>query len=189
MIKYSCGGQGRNVDVECKPMIRLQQAIPMVVGEAKAQCKLKWLDHPDICVIIAIEFHAKKVTEGVCVWRSTKLGTETVQGDHSWPIKTQWIILMLMEIVCTVNPARIEAIKVGKGRVATLPLVSFVSNYGLLHAKDSWYSNLLKGCQMNKNSRSGCQVGSIFNMSGSTLDWMLLWIPITTEEVPTTELP
>jgi hypothetical protein len=69
-----------------------------------------------------------------------------------------------------VNPAGIEADKVGKGRVATVPLVSFVLNDGLLHTKDSWYSNLLKGCQMNKDSGSRCRVGGILNMRGSTLD-------------------
>jgi hypothetical protein len=68
-------------------MIRLQQAIPKVISEAKARCKLEWQDRPDIRVIIAIEFHAKMVREEVCVWRSIKLGAETVQGDHSQPIK------------------------------------------------------------------------------------------------------
>ena len=69
-----------------------------------------------------------------------------------------------------VNPARIEAIKVGKGRVATLPLVSFVSNDGSLRAKDNWYSNLSKSCHMNEDSGHGRRVGGILNMRGSTLD-------------------
>jgi hypothetical protein len=69
-----------------------------------------------------------------------------------------------------VNPAEIEVDKVGKGRVATVPLVSFALNDGSLHAKDSQYSNLLKGCQINKDSESGRRVGGILNIRGLTLD-------------------